>query len=76
MDAAQETIIDGRAMLVEFLRRNPTQAAFARKVQCSESHLSLVLKGVRGVSFGLAKRISEATGGEIPVEVLPHEAVE
>ena len=67
---------DGRAMLAAFIRKRTTQAKFAREVACSESHLSLILKGVRGVSFGLAKRISEATGGEIPVETLPHKAAE
>lgn len=65
---------NGRKLLAEYIRARTTQAQFAREVGCSDSHLSLVLKGERGVSFGLAKRISEATRGEIPVELLPHES--
>jgi transcriptional regulator with XRE-family HTH domain len=67
---------DGRAMLADFIHKRTTQAKFAREVRCSESHLSLILKGERGISLGLAKRISEATGGEIPVDKLPHEAAQ
>ena len=63
-------------MLAEFIRERTTQAKFAREVRCSESHLSLILKGERGISLGLAKRISEATGGAIAVENLPHEAAQ
>lgn len=66
--AVMET--DGRALLAAFIRQKMTQAEFARQVRCSDSHLSLVLKGERGMSFGLAKRISEAT--EIPIGLLPH----
>jgi DNA-binding transcriptional regulator YdaS (Cro superfamily) len=72
MDTAMIGEQDGRTMLAEFIRTRTTQARFAREVGCSESHLSLVLKGARGVSFGLAKRISNATGGAVPVEKLPH----
>ena len=64
----------GRTLLAQFIHKRMTQAQFAQKVGCSESHLSLVLKGERAVSLGLAKRISEATGGKVPVELLPHEA--
>lgn len=67
---------DGRALLAEFIRSNTTQAKFAREVGCSESHLSLVLKGLRGVSFGLAKKMSEASGGKVPVEAIPHKPSE
>lgn len=42
-----------------------TQAAFAKKVKCSSSHLSLVMKGERGLSLSLAGRIEEATNGEV-----------
>lgn len=66
----------GRSSLGDFIRQHTTQAKFAREVRCSESHLSLVLKGKRVMSFRLAKRISEATNGEIPVEALPHEKSE
>ena len=76
MDTPQISIPNGRAMLAQFIRQRTTQAKFARDVGCSESHLSLVLSGSRGVSFALAKRISKATGGKIPVSVLPHEAAE
>lgn len=72
--AAPPCTSDGRALLAEFIRNRTTQAKFARLVRCSESHLSLVLKGKKGVSFGLAKRISAATGGEVPVDALPHAA--
>lgn len=67
---------DGRALLAEFIRKRTTQAAFAREVHCSQSHLSLILAGKKGCSFGLAKRISEATVGEVPIACLPHEARE
>jgi transcriptional regulator with XRE-family HTH domain len=77
MDTATFGEQDGRAMLAEFIRsRKITQAQFAREVGCSESHLSLVLKGFRGISFGLAKRISNATGGAVPVDKLPHAVLE
>lgn len=45
-----------------------TQAKLAADADCSESHLSLILKGDRGVSMKLAKRLSDATGGEVRVE--------
>ena len=64
-------IPDGRALLADYISKETTQAALARAVGCSASHLSLILKGERGVSLGLAKRISAATG--VPVETLPHE---
>lgn len=44
------------------------QVKFAREVQCSESHLSLVLAGKRSLSYPLAQRISAKTG--IPVDDL------
>lgn len=70
-----DTIVvsNGRTLLAEFLA-GKKQAEFARKVECSESHLSLILNGHRGMSFSLAKRISAETG--IPIERLPHEAAE
>lgn len=60
----------GRELLEGYISRNTTQAQFARDVGCSESHLSLLLDGKRGVSFRLARRISEATKGEVPLEAL------
>jgi DNA-binding transcriptional regulator YdaS (Cro superfamily) len=62
--------MDGRQILAEFIAANGTQSQFARDVDCSESHLSLVLKGDRGVSLKLARRISRATGGAVPAETL------
>lgn len=62
--------MDGQQSLSQWIDANMTQAEFARAVECSQSHLSLVLKGERGVSLKLAKRISEATGGAVPIETL------
>lgn len=45
-----------------------TQAKFASDAGCSEPHLSLILKGERGVSMKLAKRLSDLTGGAVPIE--------
>lgn len=45
-----------------------TQAKFSADCGCSEPHLSLILKGERGVSMKLAKRLSDATGGEVRIE--------
>jgi transcriptional regulator with XRE-family HTH domain len=52
--------------LADWIEANTTQAQFARDAQCSESHLSLILKGQRGVSLSLAQRLSDVTGGNIP----------
>lgn len=41
---------------------NTTQAAFARAVDISESHLSDILKGKKTPSLDLAERMSVATG--------------
>jgi len=69
--------MDGIARLAGYIaREKASQAEFAREVGCSEPHLSLVLKGERGVSLKLAKRISQATGGEVPVEDLEFERKE
>lgn len=62
----------GFELLKAFIHKRMTQKAFADDVGISESHLSLVLSGNRFISFGLAKRISKATGGKIPIEMLPH----
>lgn len=69
--------MDGKELLANFIRRDPrSQAQFARDAQCSEGHLSLVLRGKRGLSVPLAKRISQATGGEVPVRALVPEKIE
>lgn len=51
----------------------PSKAQFCRDSGICESHLSLFLRGKRGVSFRMAKRISEATQGAIPIEILVRE---
>jgi plasmid maintenance system antidote protein VapI len=56
--------------LAKFIRERTTQAQFARDVKCSQTHVTLVLQGKRGVSVPLAKRISAATGGTVPVHAL------
>lgn len=56
------------ALLADFASDRGAQVKFAREVQCSESHLSLVLNGKRGLSYPLATRIHAKTG--IPVEEL------
>jgi transcriptional regulator with XRE-family HTH domain len=58
----------GMARLARYIRENTTQAQFARDVECSEPHLSLVLKGKRGLSMRLARNISDKSG--IPLEEL------
>lgn len=58
----RETLLSG------FASERGAQMKFAREVQCSESHLSLVLNGKRGLSYPLAQRIHGKTG--IPVEEL------
>lgn len=58
--------MDGRQKLLEFIAASTTQSKFARDIDCSESHLSLVLAGERGVSLELAKKIEDATAGTVP----------
>jgi hypothetical protein len=70
MDASQD---HGLRLLAEYIRQRTTQRKFAVLIGCGESHLSLVLAGKRAMAFGLAKRISEATGGYVPLALLPHE---
>lgn len=52
------------------------QKDFAQKVKCSESHLSLVMQGERGLSLRLAGRIEEATGGDVTTAALLEAAPE
>jgi len=58
----------GLTRLAQHIKETSTQSAFAEKVGCSEPHLSLVLKGKRGLSMRLAKAISAASG--IPLQEL------
>ena len=43
-----------------------SQTKLATAVECSESHLSLILQRKRGVSMKLAQRLSSVTG--VPIE--------
>lgn len=71
---------DWREQLAEKLSGRGEQKRFAEKVGCSESHLSLVLKRSRRLSYDLAKRIEAEA--DIPVDELmapplaPSEAAE
>lgn len=61
--AVTESKPDWRAkLLAEFAAERGKQVKFAREVECSESHLSLVLNGKRGLSYKLAERIQAKTG--------------
>ncbi len=62
--------------LCAWLTENATQSQFAKQVGCSQSHLCLILKGERGPSLKLAKRIMTATEGAVPMEALVREASE
>lgn len=69
--------MNGRQMLAEFLAKGTKQNEFADQVQCSAAHLCLFLKGKRRMSIALAKRVSAATGGEVPIRALvPAEVAE
>lgn len=68
--------MDGKQMLADYIKGRTTQAQFARTIGCSEPHLSLILKGDRGPSINLAKRIREATGGAVPAEAFADDAAE
>ena len=63
--------MDGRQLLAGYIgREKGRQAQFARESGCSESYLSLFLKGKRQLSLKMAKRVSEATNGQVPVDAL------
>lgn len=67
--------MNGLARLAEYVSElDGTQKAFADAVGCSEPHLSLILAGKRGLSWGLAKRIEGVTG--IPAPSLMREPAE
>lgn len=66
---AKSDAMDGIERLADYIaREKASQAQFARDVNCSESHLSLVLARKRGLSVPLAKRIGAEAG--IPVSEL------
>jgi transcriptional regulator with XRE-family HTH domain len=61
--------MDGPELLKEHIGpRRGARAEFARQIGCSQPHLSLVLKGKRGLSPELGQKASRATG--IPLEKL------
>ena len=63
---------DWRAsLLAQFAQKRGAQREFAKKVRCSEPHLSLVLREGRAVSYPLAKRISEQTGFSVDDVMAP-----
>lgn len=61
--------------LAEHLNRTgEAQASFARRVEVSEPHLSLIINGKRGASLDLAARIEKITKGKVKaVELLKRE---
>ncbi len=63
--------------LVKFIEeKGYSRSEFARRAQMSESHLSLILAGKRGVSLGLAARIERATNQRVKaLDMLPQELV-
>ena len=65
--------MDGRQQLSDWIARHTKPASFARAVGISHAHLHLVLKGERGVSLSVAKRIRDATRGAIPMDALVSE---
>jgi DNA-binding transcriptional regulator YdaS (Cro superfamily) len=74
MDGDSKTTAEAHGLkrLGDFIKARGSQRDFAKEVGCSESHLSLVLSGAKGLSLKLAKRISEATDGEVPIGDLAH----
>ncbi|XUM21020.1 hypothetical protein ACRAVF_27030 [Bradyrhizobium oligotrophicum S58] len=56
------------ALQQKLASRRGAQVQFARDIECSESHLSLVLKGKRNPSYALAQKISGKT--RIPIDRL------
>jgi|GEM_PF-2592150 len=60
--------------LAIWIKKNTRQSAFAKAIDCSESHLSLMLIGERRPSYETAKRMSAATGDEIAVDKIFEEA--
>jgi hypothetical protein len=62
--------MDTKHPLAVWMEAHPdiNQVKLAAEASCSEGHLSLVLKGERGVSIKLAKRLSDATRGEVKIE--------
>lgn len=49
-------------------REGITVVELARVAGCSQGHLSNIFAGKRGVSLGLAKRLSELSGGKVKID--------
>lgn len=62
--------MDGRQLLAGYIERETSQTKFAHAAKCSESHLSNFLAGKAEISIAMAKRMSAATDGEVPVKAL------
>lgn len=62
MDDLTLTLRQRFEMWLQAQRPKLSQAAFARQIPISESHLSLVLDGKRPISLRKAARISDLTG--------------
>lgn len=45
-----------------------TVAQLAEAADCSDSHLRNIFAGRKEASLGLAKRLSELSGGEVPMD--------
>lgn len=59
-----------REALAAWIDKHTTRAEFASAVSISESQLSLIISGKRGVSFETADRISKYTKGKISLLAL------
>jgi transcriptional regulator with XRE-family HTH domain len=55
----------------KFAASRGAQKEFAKKLGCSESHLSLVLSGERGLSYELATRLRDVAGISIDDALAP-----
>jgi len=63
--------------LLEWMQQHgKSQAAMASSCECSNSHLSLILKGKRGASLTLALKLSKETSGDVPVDAFLREGVQ
>lgn len=59
--------MDGRLQLIDFIARTKAQQVdVARAAKMSPSHLSLFIDGKRALSVPTSKRLSDATGGQVP----------
>lgn len=55
---------------------SPTIAGIAAAVGCSESHLRNILANRKEPSLGLAKRLSDYTGGKVRIEAFLRQVAE